>query len=309
MIAALAVAAALAGPPPEPLPGYVDPQQELRRASLSLLVPGLGQYLNGDRLGAALALGSVAAPLTLGLAGAPPQIFADTPSKVSLFLLTAQEAWSVQAYLALQRARVDAHGGGMPDLVPHSLGGLLAAPFAPAQLLDWRVWATVATLIVADQLLTLLFPDPPMPDAPYFYELGAARAYGHSLGPNAAYALQLGAGALVSLHAGVGEETLFRGIAQDELEGAFGPAVAVLGSAAVFGAAHVGGVNQTSAARQFGAAALAGVALGLLHIGAGHDVAKGIAAHFWYDVFAFGVDGLTPTRAGGNLLGLKYAFK
>jgi hypothetical protein len=57
-------------------------------------------------------------------------------------------------------------------------------------------------------------------------------------------------------------------------------------TSAAFGAVHIGGVNQTSAARQFVGTGLMGGLLGGYYLHRDHDLLKPAAAHTYDDLVA-----------------------
>ncbi|HEY9723998.1 MAG TPA: CPBP family intramembrane glutamic endopeptidase, partial [Oscillatoriaceae cyanobacterium] len=235
----------------------------------SLCVPGLGQLALGDLHGAGLSLGLTALPLAAGSADLPPTIFADLPDqRSSLWLLTAQEAWFVQAHLAFQEGRELTHNAGFPQpLHVHSVGDLIAAPISWSQLSDWRIWATVGLALASNILLDTLLPEPTnnAPELPTVFQARSASLYGLSISPGEAYGANAGMGMLLAGHAAVGEESLFRGFFQDELERDTGPIPALLLTSALFGASHIGGINQTTTLKQFLGPGLGGLCFGLLY--------------------------------------------
>lgn len=278
----------------------------------SLVVPGLGQLALHDPQGAALSLGLTALPLAAGLANVPPTIFADLPDqRTSLWLLTAQEAWFVQSEMAFQLGREQSGNAGFPQpLRVHTVGDLVSAPFEGAQFADWRVWATVGAALAANILLELLLPSPTgnAPEPPTIFQARSASWGGVPLTPGEAYGANAGMGMLLAGHAAVGEEALFRGFFQDELQRDLGPVPALLLTSAIFGAFHVGGINQTTALKQFLGPGLDGLCFGALYQSSGYYLEKPIAAHFYYDTISFGLAALYPSQTGNNLLGIQVQF-
>lgn len=68
------------------------------------------------------------------------------------------------------------------------------------------------------------------------------------------------------------------------------------------------GLHQTSHFKQFTATGVGGLWLGGLYIATDYDLEKAIAAHTYYDIVAFGLSGLYPTRLGNNVFGIRYRF-
>lgn len=88
------------------------------------------------------------------------------------------------------------------------------------------------------------------------------------LTPPAGYALDSVGTTLLSLQPGIGEEALFRGLVQDELERL----------------------------------------LGYPYQASGYDMTKPIAAHGYYDILDFAVANWHPPSQGLSGLGIRYAF-
>jgi membrane protease YdiL (CAAX protease family) len=84
---------------------------------------------------------------------------------------------------------------------------------------------------------------------------------------------------------GVGEEALFRGLIQTELEERLGTWGGLAAASAIFGAVHV--VNflddPKSAAYALPVISVLGSSIGLAYIRTGHKLETSVAMHFWYD--------------------------
>ena len=287
------------------------------------LVPGLGQLSLGDPAGAGIALGAVVVPAVLGWPGLlgpahvapsgaeygiPPVVFGDQPLAESMFLVGAQEAWFVQDFMAYQQANEDLAPQRLVGRRIYSVADLTSAPVQWADFWDWRVWAAVAGSLASDYLIGSIAPDNTPPGKSPF-QAKSASYYGLSMPPGAAYGINVvGAGAMGEL-AGVGEESAWRGVIQDEIEWDTGsPWLAVAATSVLFGLAHVGGINQTSAVKQFVGTAIGGAILGSLYVSTGHDLRKDIAAHSYYDAIGIALNGLQPTIQGNNVFGINYSF-
>lgn len=282
----------------------------LTAATLSTLMPGLGHLAMGEVGPAAGAFAATAAPLYLASINAPPVVFADLPeARSSLWALTSQEVWFMQAYLAYMaaRKRIDNQGYTQPYRAP-SVPDLLLAPAKPEHLSDWRVWTTVWLAVVSNVLLEMAMPDPPQAETPYVF--GAKQAYvgGRPVPVEWGYGAHVFGSGVLSAHAGIGEEVFFRGVIQDEAERHLGPWGGLAVGSSLFGLVHVGGINQTSPAKQFLATGLGGLYLGGLYQLTGHDLEKAIAAHTYYDIAAFSLSGLYPLTRGNNVFGIQYDF-
>jgi uncharacterized protein len=100
----------------------------------------------------------------------------------------------------------------------------------------------------------------------------------------------------------VGEEAFFRGVLNNELSSRWGNKWGLASSSALFGLAHTGQGNTANAFQ----AALAGAYLGWVHQRNEFEVGEGVAIHYWWNVIA----GIAAIRNGGsaNLVNLKLSF-
>lgn len=299
---------ALADVPP---PDEKQPPSWLPIAAAGAAVfPGLGHLVLGQPREAGIAFGATALPLVAGAAELPPIIFADLrDQRMPLWDLTAQEVWSVQIYDAFQRGREATHNAGFTTpLITLSPGDMVLAPFQPEQFLDPGVWSAVAFGVLESVLFDSFLPDPDSPPTPFVFTARSVTIGGSAQQPAVGFAANTAAGGVLALHAGVGEEALFRGVIQTELERDLGSWGGLGASSALFGLAHVGGINQTTAVKQFLEPGTAGFILGRLYQTSGYNLKKSIAAHFYYDTLSFAISALRPTTAGNNVLGLQFQF-
>lgn len=304
---AMLPAPALAEEAPKPAPWSGLP---LLAASLSTFLPGLGHLAIGEPQPAAYSFAATFAPLTLAALNAPPVVFADLPeARTSLWALTAQEVWFMQAYLAYMagRKQIGNHGFPQPYRDP-SVPNLVLAPAKAEHLTDWRVWTAVWLGVVTNVVLEVALPDPPQPATPLVFTAREAQLAGSRVPAAWGYGAHLLGSTVLSAHAGIGEEVFFRGVVQDEAERHLGRWGGLAVGSALFGLVHVGGINQTTPAKQFLATGLGGLYLGGLYQATGYDLEKAIAAHTYYDVVAFGLSGLYPLTRGNNVFGIQYSF-
>ena len=100
----------------------------------------------------------------------------------------------------------------------------------------------------------------------------------------------------------VGEEAFFRGFVNNELSSRWGNRWGLAGSSALFGLAHTGQGNTANALQ----AAAAGAYLGWVHQRNDFQVGEGVALHYWWNVIA----GIAAIRNGGSaqLVNLKIQF-
>ncbi len=90
----------------------------------------------------------------------------------------------------------------------------------------------------------------------------------------------------ISLAAGVGEEALWRGLIQNEMEGRLGARGGLLSTATLFGTAHLVNLQGEIDARGALVGTIGGLYLGGLYQRAEHRLAGPIAAHFWFNFAA-----------------------
>jgi membrane protease YdiL (CAAX protease family) len=189
-----------------------------------------------------------------------------------------------------------------------SVGDILLAPFQSDQLFDPHVWGAVATIFMTGVLLDEFLPDADHVPTPFVFGAQSAQMLGRTVPTGVGYGANALAGGVLALHAGVGEETLFRGVFQDELEASLGPWAGLGAASTLFGMAHVGGINQTSSFKQFLGPGSAGLILGRLYQTSDYDLRKSIAAHMYYDTLSFMISALRPQLAGNNVLGIQFNF-
>ncbi len=281
----------------------------------SYVVPGAGQAINMNYDQALLGFGIAVGSLALGegdlRSDAPrlPILFPDTDQKQSILILPAQWAVFCSTYYAYKQAEARFIPEKQIKVREVPFWDLMLSPWMPENLLDWQNWAAVGALLASNLVVNVVLPPEPVLPGPVVFEARSASYGGIEMPALGGFALNVLAGALVAWQAGTGEEALYRGFMQDEIERDTGsPIAAVALTSASFGAAHIGGVNQTSAARQFlGTGVMSGL-LGGYYLQRDHDLRKAAAAHTYYDIVALGLRALYPTVKGNNLLGVKFTF-
>lgn len=277
------------------------------------VIPGAGHLLLGDLQGAGLALGSVAAPLALGLLNTPPMLYLDqnNPEKgASAFDPICNTAQFLSIYHVYQEGR-DRRDAGSARPRAASISDLIWAPFQSEQLLDWRVWSAVAFSFLASKIAVTAQPyaaAPATPASPLVFQAQSATLLGAQVPSALGYGANLVGSAYIGANAGIGEEALFRGVMQTELERSLGPWAGLILTSSLFGLAHVGGLNKGNALSVFLGTGLVGFIDGRLYQVADHDLKKSVAAHAYYDFLVFALMNLHPTLGGNNTLGLHYQF-
>ena len=230
----------------------------------SLVLPGLGQAVQ-DRNGEALAHGGLWLGTGLGAAAlAERDDFldaderADEDRRILYYNRTTYYSdllLTVSADTALYSG-FDAFYGGRRE----SAGDLLAAPFRPTYLKRATTWVP---LLVRG---ALIFDDG---------EHDWATVTDDSIGPWEIAA----ANTLRYESVAVGEEALFRGVANEQLTRRWGTVPGVAASSLLFGLAHSGRGGTADVA---GASAY-GVYLGALHVRNDYRLGEGVAIHFWWN--------------------------
>lgn len=243
-----------------PAPAEVHPWAGLG----SLVVPGVGQVAQG-RYGPGAVHGGLWLGTGLGAAALAERddyldadqradedrriLYYNRPTYYSDLLVT------VSTDTALFSG-YDAFYGGQGQ----SAGELLAAPFRPTYLKRATTWVP---LLVRAALI---------------FDGGSgdwAIVTDDSIGP-----WEIGAANVVQYESvAVGEEALFRGVANQQLTRSWGTLPGVAASSLLFGLAHSGraGTADVAGATAFGAY------LGTLHVRNDYDLGEGVAIHFWWN--------------------------
>ena len=274
-------------------------KQPRTAAGLSLLCPGCGQiYLHeyGDgiaKLVTTAALFGTGYALTVG-----HTVSLDTGSDSAKLpigtelLLLGQNLWFYSIFDAYRDARVLRGDVGYKHSITHeSLGKLASAPFDPSVLKSPWVWAGVpAALALGLGMSYLASPDSftSTPMHPSIFDVNSVNVLGHKFGRASGYAAGNLYFAGLFSGVGVGEESLFRGLIQTELEERLGTWGGLAAGSAIFGAVHffnyaAPGADPKQALIAVPTIAVLGSTLGLAYIKTGHKLSTGVAMHFWYD--------------------------
>jgi membrane protease YdiL (CAAX protease family) len=178
---------------------------------------------------------------------------------------------------------------------------LLLAPFELQNISDPWVWGAalfgsfLAVLESSDQ-------DKKFSDIERINILGddANRAWGTGIYTANAFAISLGAG--------VGEEALWRGVLQNQLENRYGEDNGLWAASALFGSAHLAGIDGSANVEGALFATAGGYYLGSLYQRSGYQLAKPIAAHFWFDFAAIVTAFLTDPENNPFEVDVSYEF-
>lgn len=293
------------------------------QAAGAAVLPGMGYVLLGQPKAAGRTLAAMAVPTTLAVLRVPPILppdlrgyYAPDPrlglfnleNRQSAFATTAVKLWWLQIFTSYQEARRLTDNRGFPQpLKVRSAGELVAAPFLPESWSDWRVWAVVGLGLLETWLLRALF-EPETLRVPSVLEARTTTLGATPIAPLTGYAVDTLGTSILSLQPGVGEEVLFRGIVQDELERHIGP-WGSLGVTSVFvGLLHYRNAGWRTDVRQVGTPLIAELLLGYLYQSSGYDMTKPIAAHVYYDILDFAVANWHPRGDGLSGLGVRYTF-
>jgi len=265
-------------------------------AGLSLVCPGCGQIYLHQRAEGAAELVATAALLgggTLLAAGHPtnPDGTADSATVPigTALALAGQNLWFYSIFDAYRSARVLRHDEGYSFAISReSLPSLAAAPFTPSVLASPWVWAGVPAMLAAGLGVTYLSDRHAFTANPSIGDVKDVNVFGSRMGRAPGFAA--GGAYFASLFAsvGVGEESLFRGLIQTEMEERFGTYGGLAIASAIFGAVHfvnfaTPGADPKQALVALPTIAVLGSTMGLAYIHTGHQLRTGVAMHFWYD--------------------------
>ena len=206
---------------------------------------------------------------------------------IGLWLATVgQNLWFYSIFDAYRDARVLRGDAGYTfSITREQLPELVSAPFRPSVLKSPWVWAGVPIALAAGIGISALASSGGLTGNPSIFDVPRVNFLGHSYSRGAGFALGEGYYATLFGTVGVGEESLFRGLIQTELEERFGTVGGIALASAIFGTVHL--VNFGSDPKQALVAvptiAVLGSSLGLAYAHTGHKLSTSVAMHFWYD--------------------------
>ncbi|HEY5927940.1 MAG TPA: CPBP family glutamic-type intramembrane protease [Kofleriaceae bacterium] len=262
-------------------------------AALSLLCPGCGHFYQGKSEGWAYLLSAGAlvgtgigliSGETVSLSGGSSS--ARAPIGLAL-VTTGQNLWFYSIFDAYRDARV-ARGdlGYRIPITRESLDYLVTAPFRPSALKSPWVWAGVPAMLATGIAVSYLVArGDSSTSPPTIFDVDTVNVLGGDFSPGAGYALGNTYYAGLFASVGVGEEALFRGLIQTELEERWGiPGIAV--SSLIFGALHVGNFGGDAKVTAIAIPTLSalGATMGFAYRNTGYKLAVPVAMHFWYDL-------------------------
>lgn len=273
-------------------------------AGLSLLCPGCGHFYLGKHAQGAALLGSTATLLggaALSLRGQEIALDGGSDSaKVPAGLLlatTAQNLWFYSIFDAYRSARVARKDYGYKhEITREGLGELASAPFRPGVLKSPWVWLGVPAALLGGIVVSFALEGDDIEDVPSIFDVKRVNFFGHKLRRGRGFAAGSAYYGGLFASVGVGEEALFRGVIQTEMEERFGPTAGLVVASAIFGSIHAFNFldDPGTIAIAVPVITVLGSSLGLAYQRTGHKLSTSIAMHFWYDfllsVTAFAVD-------------------
>jgi membrane protease YdiL (CAAX protease family) len=269
-------------------------KQPRTAGGLSLLCPGCGQlYLRQYGEGAAF-LGTTAALVAGGIALmrghtvtslSGPVDSARVPAGL-LMITTAQNEWFYSIFDAYRDERVLRDDAGYKFAITReTLPELVSAPFRPRVLASPWVWGGVPIALGAGLAITYLMSRDELTGNPNIRDIDGLNVLGHRFSRWTGFAAGEGYYAGLFASVGVGEEALFRGFIQTELEERLGTWGGLALASAIFGTIHLTnyGTDPKAALVAIPVIATLGSSLGLAYIHTGHRLETSVAMHFWYD--------------------------
>lgn len=274
-------------------------------AGLSVLCPGCGHIYLGETaqgigyLGGTAALIGTAATLLRGhtagdLTG--PVDSAQVPIALGA-AIAGQNLWFYSIFDAYRDARVmRADTGYKFKMTRESLGDLASAPFRPSVIKSPWVWAGVPLALAGGIAASYLIAPDELTAYRSITEVDKVNVLGRDFSPGKGFAAGSAFFAGLFVPVGVGEEALFRGVIQTEMEERFGTYGGLAVASAIFGAVHYLNFanDPATGAVVVPVIAILGSSLGLAYIHTNHKLSTSVAMHFWYDFLlstvAFAVD-------------------
>lgn len=272
-------------------------------AAYSLLPGGGHFYLRQPGAGAAYLVGTVgllatAATLISGdIALDGTATSAKQPVGIVLGI-AAQNLWFYSIFDAYRDARVlrDDVGYEFP-ITRESLDELVLAPFDPRVLKSPWVWGGVPIALGLGLGFSYLVDKEAFDNAKSIGDVGKVNVLGHRFNRGTGFLAGSAYFAALFAPVGVGEEALFRGVVQTEMEERLGTTWGLVVSSAIFGAVHTFNFLQDDPKTALVAVpliAVVGSSLGLAYQHTGHQLKTSVAMHFWYDTLlsmaAFALD-------------------
>jgi membrane protease YdiL (CAAX protease family) len=281
-------------------------------AGWAALCPGCGQfYLGKPAVGiaqlaaAAVFLGGGFFLAKQGQTDGSSALSLDGPVSSSrqsagiLLLGAGQNTWFYNVFDAYRDARVAQGDAGYKHKISReTLDELVLAPFTPSVVKSPYVWGLVPIALAAGIGVSFLGGVSSTHAITHVHDINF---FGDSLSRAGGFAA--GEGYFVGLFdpVGVGEESLFRGVIQTEMDERLGPYGGIAVASAIFGGAHAlnyvgpgGDPKQAIVAVPF--IATIGATLGYAYMKTGYQLKTSVAMHFWYDFLLSTVGFLVDTE-------------
>ena len=266
-------------------------------AAWSVLCPGCGQFYLHDSTAAEAQLIATAGLLVGGqLLVGNDSVNVDhaagsTGAAIGFAMAgVGQDLWFYSIFDAYRSARVLRDDAGYRHpITRETLPELASAPFRPSVLAQPWVWGGVSLALGTALGLEYLFDRGSLSSRGSIFDVRSINVLGHTFQSRP---LGFAAGeaywAALFDPVGVGEEALFRGYLQTELEEQLGTYGGLAAASGIFGAFHVvnfigPGQDLKQAAFALPVIASVGAAAGLAYIHTGHKLETSVAMHFWYD--------------------------
>ncbi|MBI2383596.1 MAG: CPBP family intramembrane metalloprotease [Gammaproteobacteria bacterium] len=251
------------------------------KALLWALAPGGGHFCLGETEEGLAYAGTTAVLLGAGQVLEHRNDELGRGDEVNTPNLLALKTWELSFFTtfrsALETEGIEPREAGVDDT---PLPRLALAPFQSAQLSDPYVWgAALAGALTAAYEARRASRH--LGEVERFELLGGTFNRDDGAGLYGAEALGL------SLAAAVGEEALWRGLLQTQMEAIFGAKYGLRTTAVLFGAVHTVKLDGRFSWENGVAGGLAGYYLGWLFQQSDHRLARPIAAHFWFNAAAF----------------------
>ena len=265
-------------------------------AGLSLLCPGCGEIYLGNTGTGAAQIGVTAALIVSGFelvnghtANLSGPVDSASTSVGFALIEAGQNSWFYSIFDAYRDARVLRGDAGYHHPMTHeTLADLASAPFRPSVLSSPWLWGGVPLTLALGLGVTYLSDRSGFTANPSIFHTRSINVLGHNFGNGGGFAA--GEGYYLSLFdpVGVGEESLFRGVIQNELDERFGQWGGLALGSAIFGAVHTlnflaPGSDPKQALIAVPVIAVLGSTLGLAFIKTGYHLETSVAMHFWYD--------------------------
>jgi membrane protease YdiL (CAAX protease family) len=272
-------------------------------AALALLPGGGAFYLRQPVTGAAYLtsiVGLLAGSATL-ISGELSLNGNATSAKVPVGIVlgvAAQNLWFYSIFDAYRDARVLRDDAGYKHKISReTLDELALASWNPHVLKSPWVWGAVPVMVGVGLGFSYLVDREAFDNARTIRDVQKVNVFGRQFNRGTGFLAGSAYYAALFTPVGIGEEALFRGVIQTELEERFGKTWGLITSSAIFGAVHTFNFLQNDPKTALVAVPLItviGSGLGLAYQRTDYKLKTSVAMHFWYDTLlsmaAFALD-------------------